>query len=726
MIKRLKPAILILIHLVFLQGLYGQSQVNMTDYLKQRFLRYCKSVPREEIFIHSDRDNYISGETLWFNIYLIDRQSFKPSVNSRIIYFELLNTENRPVVQKRILIDKGFGPGQIVLPDTLSSGIYTIRAYTSWMKNFLPDNCFMKDIAVYNTLSNTAFKGKLYSGNFLKSRNSKNVLTEIKTTGVTLGVNNSKPDILEISLRANNKFRSENNDLFYIFIQTHGNINHVSTEKMTEETTKINLPKYMLSSGINQITIFDSKGQPVAQRFIYTARTGNDFLSLHSTDTCGLRHKITLEIEPGNGQSSAFDPANLSISVAPDTNDISIMDMEDYLVFGTEYGLPERSNIKHRKINELRADVIDSILLNIRSNWIDWAAILSGDLPHFKYQLEKENHLILGKLVTDDNQAVHSEELVLMCTPGKEAAFQYAQTDPDGNFRFNLHIDEALKDFILMPDDVSKNHKIIIESSFSDQYLKSEVYMDSETRPILPGISKLSINHQVQKIYGVPATGNALAPVFQPLMPLRYYGEPDIELILADYISLPVMSEIFFELLPGVSLKKKKSGYEISITFHVDDNMFVLSPCLMIDGVIIKDPSMIANLDPEIVEKVDVIKEKYLVGKYVFSGIVNVITKSGGFSCVSLPDYMIRHLYRVIDPVRQFISPDYSSEEMMESHIPDYRNTLYWNPSVKTDKDGKARVEFWSSDNKSEYVINIQGITLGGKIFSLQKTIRVK
>jgi hypothetical protein len=87
---------------------------------------------------------------------------------------------------------------------------------------------------------------------------------------------------------------------------------------------------------------------------------------------------------------------------------------------------------------------------------------------------------------------------------------------------------------------------------------------------------------------------------------------------------------------------------------------------------------------------------------------------------------MIRHLYRVIDPVRQFISPDYSSEEMMESHIPDYRNTLYWNPSVKTDKDGKARVEFWSSDNKSEYVINIQGITLGGKIFSLQKTIKVK
>jgi hypothetical protein len=217
-----------------------------------------------------------------------------------------------------------------------------------------------------------------------------------------------------------------------------------------------------------------------------------------------------------------------------------------------------------------------------------------------------------------------------------------------------------------------------------------------------------------------------LNPVFPPLKPLRFYGKPDIELILADYISLPVMNEIFFELLPGVSLKKEKSTYKISITYRVNDDQFVTSPCLMIDGVIIKDASMIANLDPEIVEKIDVIKEKYLVGKYIFSGIVNVITKSGEFSCVSLPDYMIRLPYRVIDPVRSFVSPDYSSEKTLESRIPDYRNTLYWNPSVKPDKDGKAIIEFWSSDNKSDYIINIQGITEEGRTFSLQKIIKVK
>ena len=725
MVKKLKPAIFLLIYFLFTQSAYSQLQKDIPGYLKKQFLSYTEAVPREEIFVHIDREDYIAGEDLWFNLYLIDRQSFMPSESSRIVYFELLNTENRPVVQKRILIDKGFGPGQIVLPDTLSSGSYTIRAYTSWMKNFLPYNCFMKDINIYNTLSNKAFIRKLNAGNFIMIGNSNNT-KEIKNAGITLNINNSKPDFLEIFVNADKRFRSESNDLIYIFIQTHGNINHVSSEKLTEETTMFSVPKVLLSAGINQITIFNSNGKPVGERYIYTPSTESNFLKVHSVDSCDLRDKITLEIELKDESLQALNSTNLSVSVAPQPNDMEVMDMDDYLLFGTEYGLPWQEAIKGKKNKELSREIMDSILLNVTSNWIDWSTILSGDLPDFKYKIEKEDHLLPGKLLTNDQQAVHPGEMLLMCIPGKEALFQYARTDNEGNFSFNIHIDEGLKDLIFMPDDVSKNHKIIIESSFSDQYLKSEVSVDSTSGSISAYISKLSVNLQVQKIYGVSAIGNSLNPVFRPVKPSRFYGNPDIELILADYISLPVMSEIFFELLPDVSLKKKKSTYEISITYRIDDDQFYTLPCLMIDGVIIKNPSMIANLDPEIVEKIDVIKGKYLVGKYYFPGLVNVITKSGDFSCVSLPDYMVRLPYKVTDSVRSFASPDYSSQEMKDSRIPDYRNTLYWNPSVKPGKDGRAIVEFWSSDNKSDYLINIQGITHEGKTFSFQKILKVK
>ena len=153
MIKKLKTAIILLLNLLMLQSVCSQVPGNITDSLAKRFLRYCKAVPREEIFALTDRTEYIAGEDLWFNLFAIDRQSFKPSSGSKIAYVELLNSENRPVLQKRILIEKGTGPGQFVLPDTLSTGIYTLRSYTNWMKNFLPDNCFTKKIKIYNTLN---------------------------------------------------------------------------------------------------------------------------------------------------------------------------------------------------------------------------------------------------------------------------------------------------------------------------------------------------------------------------------------------------------------------------------------------------------------------------------------------------------------------------------------------------------------------------------------------
>ena len=63
---------------------------------------------------------------------------------------------------------------------------------------------------------------------------------------------------------------------------------------------------------------------------------------------------------------------------------------------------------------------------------------------------------------------------------------------------------------------------------------------------------------------------------------------------------------------------------------------------------------------------------------------------------------------------------------MKSSRLADYRNTLYWNPSVKPDKDSKAGIEFWTSDTKSDYIINIQGITSEGHTISIRKTISVK
>jgi uncharacterized protein YfaS (alpha-2-macroglobulin family) len=47
--------------------------------------------------------------------------------------------------------------------------------------------------------------------------------------------------------------------------------------------------------------------------------------------------------------------------------------------------------------------------------------------------------------------------------------------------------------------------------------------------------------------------------------------------------------------------------------------------------------------------------------------------------------------------------------------VKDYRKTLYWNPNVTTDKDGKATIEFYNNSVASELNISAEGITKDGK-----------
>ena len=724
--NNIKPAY-ILFFLFFLinQNYDIQGQNNIPDLLRERFQSYIEAIPMEEVFIHTDRDEYISGEDLWFAVYLIDRKSHKPSASSRITYFELINSENRPVVQKRIYLANGFGPGQITLPDTLSTGTYTIRAYTNRMKNFLPDNCFVRDIRIFNPFNNKSLK--LRSGNAGINSGRLNGQSGSGTfnTGMTLMINSLKAENIELVLKADEKYRSENNNLFYLFIQTHGLIDHLSTEIFTGENKKVLIPARSLTCGLNQITVFDSKGQPVCSTYYYTPFRDTLAISVNSRESYGVREKVIVDLETGNSFTNILKPGNISISVSPITVGRQGADLKDYLDFGSEFGL-NRNGFSPAKISDTTREKIDINPSNIKNKWIDWPIILSGKIPGLKYNTEREYHILRGKLTSGDKAIYNSSEFVLLCMPGKEPGFQYAKTDSAGNFSFNIHIDNSINDLVLMPDDESSMKKIILESGFAEQNALVQVASGTGEIQIPQYITDWSVNYQIKKIYGVSSYESQVENNFRTITPVRFYGKPDIELIMADYVTLPKMEEVFYELLPHVSMKKRNSGYEILITDRINESRYESSPDLFLDGVKINDASIFENLDPSNVERIDVIKEKYFVGNYSFPGLINITTRSADFNTIQLPGYMIRLPYRVTEPVQSFFSPDYSSSDLKNSTIPDFRNTLYWNPSVKADSEGKVRIEFWTSDFVSEYEINVQGITSEGYVISERKTFRVE
>ncbi|MBQ8593575.1 MAG: hypothetical protein IJ467_04695 [Bacteroidaceae bacterium] len=70
-----------------------------------------------------------------------------------------------------------------------------------------------------------------------------------------------------------------------------------------------------------------------------------------------------------------------------------------------------------------------------------------------------------------------------------------------------------------------------------------------------------------------------------------------------------------------------------------------------------------------------------------------------------------------------FYHPAYDTEEKKRQPHDDKRTTLYWNPSVQTDKAGKGSIAFYTSDSPRNYTLTIEGVTIDGKPVYWQQTL---
>jgi hypothetical protein len=589
-------AYIILLPVLLFLTLRLQAQVPSSGDLTSRLKRDLQDSLWEEMYLHIDRDKYIAGEDIWFSIYNLDIKTGSLTDKSSVAYIELLNPWNIPVIQKRFQLSNGIGEGNILLPDSISSGTYTVRAYTNRMKNFLPENCFMYDIEILNPFRNSRFIRKAASFNNLN----------IKT------LNNSKDYGSAVTLVAD--------------------------------------------------TIY------------------------------GRREKVTLKIRTDGSDKELSGIYEMSISISPARTCAHMPGIEDYL--------PGK-----------------------KAEWLDRVSGITA-LP--QYNFEGNGHYLSVKIKYRNDNTPDTSDFLFMSTQGKVAEFRYAGRDTTGRFNFILPADNKLRNLIIQPEHATNNMILEIEPSFSWILPVSHCFTDTLTDSQLDIFSELSFNYQAAKIYGTSLKKEIVTNDESNQKKRRFYGIPEIEIKLSDYIMLPTIQEVFFELIPGVIIREGKSGYEMKITNPLTGVYYNEPPLVMIDGVIINDLSVLIDLNPESVEKVEVVKTPYLIGDLILHGIVNVITRSGNFSNITMPDFAVLLPYRVIDKSYTISLPDYSADKNRLSRKPDLRNTLYWNPSVKTEINGEAEIEFWTSDLPGIYTINIQGISTTGKKVSLQKSFSVR
>ena len=134
------PAIALLAAAMVLFSLLPATAVAQPDNMPVKKIialvdSFNAKLPSEKLYLHFDKPYYAVGDTMWFKAYLFQGATHTWSP-SGLLYVELINDSDKLVKRMSFPVGYGISWGQIPLDaDDVSSGRYTVYAYTNWMQN---------------------------------------------------------------------------------------------------------------------------------------------------------------------------------------------------------------------------------------------------------------------------------------------------------------------------------------------------------------------------------------------------------------------------------------------------------------------------------------------------------------------------------------------------------------------------------------------------------------
>jgi len=137
--------------LLFVVSAFGQQNTRLNALINS-INNIRNPLPIEKLYLQTDKDNYIQGDTIWFKGYLVNADYLTPANRSGLLYVELDDVNNAYVARMLVPLESGLTWGNIALKESdVPPGSYTLRAYTNWMRNFGEDYIFKKQVYVAAT-----------------------------------------------------------------------------------------------------------------------------------------------------------------------------------------------------------------------------------------------------------------------------------------------------------------------------------------------------------------------------------------------------------------------------------------------------------------------------------------------------------------------------------------------------------------------------------------------
>ena len=168
---------------------FGQNFSNSSkEKITSSIINHYK-LDRENIYLHLNKDSYLSNETIWFKGYVIDKKESKFNYQTTNVFVNVYDNNKTEVKKHLFYSSNGIIVGQIKLDENLESGTYYLHAYTNYMNNFPEDESTLKKFEFINTKDQIVEKTKstndlniefsFEGGNFLFNSNN-TIVTLIK------------------------------------------------------------------------------------------------------------------------------------------------------------------------------------------------------------------------------------------------------------------------------------------------------------------------------------------------------------------------------------------------------------------------------------------------------------------------------------------------------------------------------------------------------------------
>jgi len=552
-------------------------------------------------------------------------------------------------------------------------------------------------------------------------------------SGYALNVNNAGADTIGVRIAG-----ADNSPMQKIRLvaQACGKVYYAVENDSDNKYFSVAIPKSKFPTGIVQFTLLSPSGEPLNERLAFIENHNEGTLDLITDrQAYSSRQKINIQLnvknkdrKPSTGSYSAAVIAEDKVP-ADTLNEPTIL--TSLLLTSDLKGNIEQPNYYFNHPTEKTRADLDNLLLTQGYRHFTWKQLADTAAPKF----QPENGITISGTVKRNNKPVQGAQVKLFSKTGGMFMLDTV-TDMNGKFAFRDLIFADSTKFVVQSKVKKGQEDVILElDTTRAPQLKMQQPADSnealQTAEIATYLVGEKQFYEEQKKFGINQHTILLKEVKveakkdPPIIPhsQNFNGSGNANQVLTSkdidrlvtgnlgYGLDGVLNEVFFVVAMGTT-----NAYSVrynSRSYHTRPMAF------LIDGVW-SDGNDFSNLHPDDVEGIEVILDAHygaVYGSRAADGVIIVTTKPARRikeyyrDAPGVITYMPKGFYKA----REFYSPQYDNPHTNQK-MADLRSTIYWNPNIITDKDGKASFSYFNADGKGTYRVVVEGIDADGNL----------